>query len=75
MVGVASDQAADARAATKARGKQTGRPRALKPDQVALARRMKDSGESVSTICDTLKVSRATLYRMLAEPTANAAMA
>jgi DNA invertase Pin-like site-specific DNA recombinase len=70
-----NERAADARTAAQARGKQTGRPRVLKPDQVALARRMKDSGESVSTICDTLKVSRATLYRMLAEPTAEPATA
>lgn len=67
-----NERAADAREAAKARGKQTGRPRAMKPDQVALARRMKDSGESMSTICDALKVSRATLYRMLAEPPADA---
>jgi DNA invertase Pin-like site-specific DNA recombinase len=66
-----NERAADARAAAKARGKQTGRPRVMKPDQVALARRMRESGESVSTICGALKVSRATLYRMLAEPPAD----
>jgi DNA invertase Pin-like site-specific DNA recombinase len=65
-----NERAADARAAAKARGKQTGRPRALSTDQVALARRMRAAGESVATICATLKISRATLYRVLggAEP-------
>lgn len=46
-----------------ARGKQTGRPHALTDDQVRIARRMRDAGESVSTICTTLGVSRSTLYR------------
>ncbi|QFZ17566.1 recombinase family protein [Saccharothrix syringae] len=67
-----NERAADARAAAKARGKQTGRPRALAPDQVALARRMRAAGESVATICGTLKVSRATLYRVLGEDQAPA---
>src|SRR5258708_7614113 len=56
-----NERAADARAAAKARGKQTGRPRAMTVAQVALARRMRDAGESVPTICETLKVSRSTL--------------
>ncbi|MEY7972948.1 recombinase family protein [Saccharomonospora xinjiangensis] len=60
-----NERAADARAAAKARGKQTGRPRALTEEQVAFARRMRDAGESIATICETLKVSRATLYRHL----------
>ena len=64
-----NERAADARAAAQARGKQTGRPRALTPDQVALARRMRESGESIPTICDTLRVSRATLYRVLGTAT------
>jgi DNA invertase Pin-like site-specific DNA recombinase len=62
-----NERAADARAAAKARGKQTGRPRALSADQVALARRMKAAGESVATICTTLKISRATAYRVFAD--------
>ena len=60
-----NERAADARAAAQARGKQTGRPRALSADQVALARRMRESGEAISTICGALKVSRATVYRVL----------
>jgi DNA invertase Pin-like site-specific DNA recombinase len=62
-----NERAADARAAAKARGKQTGRPRALTAEQTALVRRMRDAGESVPTIVSTLKVSRATVYRVLNE--------
>jgi len=57
------ERAAAARAAASARGKQTGRPRSLTDDQVQLARRMHESGESVSTIGKALGVSRATVYR------------
>lgn len=57
------ERAAVAQQAARARGKQTGRPRALTPDQVRVARRMREAGESVSTICTTLRVARSTLYR------------
>jgi DNA invertase Pin-like site-specific DNA recombinase len=57
------ERAAVARQAARARGKQTGRPRALSADQVRLARRMREAGESVSTICTTLRVARSTVYR------------
>ncbi|MFW0784891.1 recombinase family protein [Gordonia sp. CPCC 206044] len=43
-----------------------GRPRALDPDQVAQAERMRASGHRVPSIAETLGVSRATLYRTLA---------
>lgn len=56
-----------ARAAAKARGKQTGRPRALAVDKIALARRTHGSGETIATICESMGVSRATLYRALAD--------
>jgi DNA invertase Pin-like site-specific DNA recombinase len=56
-----------ARDARRARGQSIGRPKALTDEKVALARRMHASGESASTIADTLGVSRATLYRALAE--------
>lgn len=62
-----NERAADARAAAKARGKNTGRPPALNAAQAALARRMKEGGESVSTIRETLGVGRSTLYRVLGE--------
>jgi DNA invertase Pin-like site-specific DNA recombinase len=57
------ERAAVARQAARARGKQTGRPRALSADQVRLARRMREAGESVSTIRTTLRVARSTVYR------------
>jgi DNA invertase Pin-like site-specific DNA recombinase len=64
------ERAAVARQAARARGRQTGRPRALSVEQVRLARRMREAGESVSTICATLRVARSTLYRAFtdAEP-------
>lgn len=57
-----------AREARRARGQAIGRPKALTDDQTALARRMHDSGEPAATIANTLKVSRATVYRVLATP-------
>ncbi|UZG56238.1 recombinase family protein [Rhodococcus opacus] len=65
-VDLKAERAAAAREAAADRGLHTGRPKALMPDQVALAKRMRESGESVPTICSTLKVSRATVYRALA---------
>lgn len=56
-----------AREARRSRGQSIGRPRALTAQKVALAQRMHASGEPASTIADTLGVSRATLYRALAE--------
>ena len=54
-------------AAARARGRVGGRPRKLAdPKQVALAQALYDGGQSdVATICRTLGVSRATLYRSL----------
>ena len=48
-------------------GRKFGRPAKLNADQAALARRMKESGETASTICKTLGIGRTTLYRYLAE--------
>ena len=61
------ERKAAAKAARKARGLAIGRPKALDNRQTALVRRMKDSGEAVPTIAETLKVSRATVYRALDE--------
>lgn len=59
------------RAANAGRGhrgtRSLGRPRALSADQVELAKRMRDNGDPVPRIAETLGVSRATLYRTLAE--------
>jgi DNA invertase Pin-like site-specific DNA recombinase len=47
-------------------GVKFGRPAKLDADQAALARRMKDGGETAATICKTLGIGRTTLYRYLA---------
>ena len=56
-----------ARDARRARGQSIGRPKALDDSKTALARRMRASGESASTIAAALGVSRATVYRVLSE--------
>lgn len=56
------------RAATgRRRTHGVGRPRALDPEQVARAEQLRAAGESVPQIAAALGVSRATLYRSLAE--------
>jgi DNA invertase Pin-like site-specific DNA recombinase len=61
------ERRAAAREACRSRGQHIGRPKALDKSKAALARRMQASGESASTIAATLGVSRATVYRVLAE--------
>ena len=61
------ERRAAAREARRARGQSIGRPRVLDKSKSALAQRMHASGESASTIAATLGVSRATVYRVLAE--------
>jgi DNA invertase Pin-like site-specific DNA recombinase len=56
-----------AREARRARGQAIGRPKALDTSKAALAQRMHATGESASTIAAALGVSRATVYRVLAE--------
>jgi DNA invertase Pin-like site-specific DNA recombinase len=56
-----------AREARRSRGQAIGRPKALDKSKAALAQRMHASGESASTIAATVGVSRATVYRVLAE--------
>jgi DNA invertase Pin-like site-specific DNA recombinase len=65
------ERRAAAREARRARGQSIGRPRALDDKKAALAVRMHASGESASTIATALRVSRATVYRVLAEQTAD----
>ena len=62
-----NERAADARAAARARGKQTGRPRALTSDQARQIRALHASGESAGDLAKTFGVGRATVYRVLAE--------
>jgi len=61
------ERRAAARDARRARGQHIGRPRALDKSKAALAQRMHASGESTTTIAATRGVSRATVYRVLAE--------
>ena len=61
------ERRAAARDARRARGQHIGRPKALDDKKSALAQRMHASGESASTIASMLGVSRATVYRVLAE--------
>jgi DNA invertase Pin-like site-specific DNA recombinase len=61
------ERRAASRAARKARDMPIGRPKKLDAGKAALARRMRDNGEPVPLIADQLNVSRATLYRYLAE--------
>ncbi len=67
------ERRAAARQARRARGQHIGRPKALDQKKAALAQRMHAGGESASTIANTLGVSRATVYRVLAEQTAEGA--
>jgi DNA invertase Pin-like site-specific DNA recombinase len=64
------ERRAAAREARRARGQHIGRPKALDEKKAALAMRMHASGESASTIASAVGVSRATVYRVLAEQTA-----
>lgn len=57
------ERVAAAREAAKARGRLTGRPRALTNEQVLVARQMREAEVPVPTIAITLGVSKATVYR------------
>jgi DNA invertase Pin-like site-specific DNA recombinase len=51
--------------AARARGKKGGRPRALTVQRRSIAQELYDTGHPILAICQTLKISRATLYRAL----------
>lgn len=61
------ERRAASREARRARGQAIGRPKALDASKANLARRMHASGEPTTTIAAALGVSRATVYRILAE--------
>ena len=61
------ERRAAAREARRARGQHIGRPKVVNEKKAALAQRMHANGESASTIATALGVSRATVYRVLAE--------
>jgi DNA invertase Pin-like site-specific DNA recombinase len=63
-------------AAARARGRTGGRPRAMTPDKLAVARQLYDDGEhTLEAIAATIEVSRSTLYRHLATRTVTDAVA
>ena len=53
--------------AARARGKRIGRPRKRNPEAAELAVMLRSRGQPISKIARTLKMSRATVYRMLGE--------
>ncbi|NLG48075.1 recombinase family protein [Gordonia sp. (in: high G+C Gram-positive bacteria)] len=57
--------------ARRAHGATVGRPRALDEAQIAVAERMRAAGHPVPRIASELGVSRATVYRTLADRRAN----
>ncbi len=53
-------------ASARARGRLGGRPKAISERQLQIARTMlKDSHTTVKEVCDTLQISKTTLYRHL----------
>lgn len=66
------ERAEAAREAARARGKQTGRPRALDKAKVEQAWRLREAGFTPSEIAAALKCSRATVYRVLEKDAAYA---
>lgn len=61
------ERRAAARDARRARGQSIGRPKKLNASKAATAQRLHANGEPASSIADALGVSRATIYRVLAE--------
>lgn len=64
---VGRERRAASREARRARGQSIGRPKALDETKTVLARRMHASADAASTIAAALGVSRATVYRVLAD--------
>lgn len=60
-----NERATEARAAAKARGRQTGRPSRLTDDQARQFRALHAGGETVADLCRSFKISRATAYRVI----------
>jgi DNA invertase Pin-like site-specific DNA recombinase len=64
------ERAAHAREVARAKGKLPGRPRKLDANQLTAARAALDADQQVDQVAAAFDVSRATLYRNLAEPAA-----
>ena len=52
-----NERAQAAREAARARGKQVGRPKVISPEQLRAAKQMRAAGESMATVCKTLRVN------------------
>jgi len=61
-----NERASAAREAARIRGRQVGRPRALTDEMTNMARQMRTGGMPVPQIAAQLKVSPASVYRVLA---------
>jgi len=59
------ERAAAGRHAARLRGRHTGRPPRLSPEQVRQIRALRDGGESINGLVAGYRVSRATIYRAL----------
>jgi DNA invertase Pin-like site-specific DNA recombinase len=62
-----NERAEAAREAARARGAAVGRPRVISADQLRSVRALRAAGESMASICSTLNLKRATVYKALAE--------
>jgi DNA invertase Pin-like site-specific DNA recombinase len=51
--------------AARARGRRGGRPKALTGKKLSIAKDLYDKRHPIQEICQTLKISRATLYRAI----------
>jgi DNA invertase Pin-like site-specific DNA recombinase len=51
--------------AARARGRKGGRPKVLTGKQLSMAQDLYDKRHSIAEICQTLKISRPTLYRVI----------
>jgi len=54
-------------AAARARGRHTGRPPRPTADQVRQVRKLRADGETIGELVSSFRVSRATIYRALAD--------
>jgi DNA invertase Pin-like site-specific DNA recombinase len=61
------ERAAAARQAARARGRHTGRPHRLTDAQARQVRALRATGESIAELMRSFGVSRATIYRALAQ--------
>lgn len=61
------ERAAAARAAARARGRHTGRPPRLTPDQARQVRSLRAGGESIADLVRGFGASRVTIYRALGQ--------